>query len=48
MKKSKSRESIAPQNQNGPKTAQKKRAFLEFLSTLPHMLTYFEKCEKKR
>jgi hypothetical protein len=38
MKKSKHRESIAPQKQNGPKWTEKKRAFFVFKNTGPHML----------
>jgi len=48
LEKSKCRESIAPQTQNGPKWIAKKRAFLENKIVLPHMLLFFEKHGKKR
>jgi hypothetical protein len=48
LKKSKRRESIAPQTQNGPKWIAKKRAFLENKIVLPHMLTNFENHSKNR
>jgi uncharacterized protein YeeX (DUF496 family) len=38
LKKSKRRESIAPQKQNGPKWTEKKRAFFIFKNAGPHML----------
>ena len=47
LKKSKRHESIALQTQNGPKWISKKRAFLENKNVLPHMLSFFEKHEKK-
>ena len=48
LKKSNWRESIAPQIQNGPKWISKKRAFSKNKNSTSHMLSFFEKHEKKR
>jgi hypothetical protein len=37
-----------PAESKSAKMEQKKRAFLKFFLALPQMLTFFEKCEKKR
>ncbi len=43
LEKSKRRESIAPQTQNGPRWITKKRAFSLKKKSWPHMLSVFEK-----